>query len=85
MKALDIILQRLIGCITIVIVLKKWCSTRLFIINSFTWNLLLKDCTEVIWKVNANDLLTVPQPEETGMRHSVQAMLSKVRELFHID
>ena len=54
------------------------------IVNKLTWNLLLKDCTEVIWKVNANDLLTVPQPEETGLRHSAQAILAKIREQFNI-
>ena len=54
-------------------------------VNKLTWNLLLKDCTEVIWKVNANELLTVPQPEETGLRHNVQTMLAKFRNLFHKD
>ncbi len=54
------------------------------IVNKLTWNLLLKDCTEVIWKVNANDLLTVPQPEEKGLRHTAQAILAKIRELFNI-
>lgn len=55
------------------------------LVNKLTWNQLLKDCTDVIWRVNANDLLTVPQPEETGLRHTVQLILEKCRELLHIE
>lgn len=55
------------------------------LVNKLTWNLLLKDCTDVIWKVNANDLLQIPQPEETGLRHTAQSILAKIRDLLHID
>ena len=55
------------------------------LVNKLTWNQLLKDCTDVIWKVNANDLLQIPQPEETGLQHAVQYILAKIRELLHMD
>jgi hypothetical protein len=52
--------------------------------NQLTWNQLLKDCTDVIWRVNEKDLLQYPQPEETGLRHTVQMFLAKIQELLHI-
>ncbi len=34
------------------------------LINKLTWNLYLKDCTDVIWKVNEDDLLQIPQVDD---------------------
>lgn len=54
------------------------------LVNKLTWNQLIKDCTDVIWKVDANDLLQIPQSEETGLRHTAQLIWAKICELLHI-
>lgn len=52
-------------------------------VNKLTWNQLIKDCTDVIWKVNENDLTA--QSNETGFIRLIQSMLTKIRELLRID
>ncbi len=53
--------------------------------NKLTWNQLIKDCTDVIWKVNENDLLQTPQLDETGLLHLIQSMLTRIRALIGIN
>ena len=53
--------------------------------NKLTWNQLIKDCTDVIWKVNENDLLQPPQIDETGLLHLIQSILTRIRALIGIN
>ena len=49
--------------------------------NKLTWNQFIKDCTDVIWRLNENDLLQTAQSENTGLGHRIQSMLAKFLEL----
>ena len=49
--------------------------------NKLTWNQFLKDCTDVIWRLNENDLSQTAQSENTGLGHRIQSMLAKFLEL----
>jgi hypothetical protein len=52
--------------------------------NKLTWNQLIKDCTDVIWKVNEKDLLQPPVLDETGFFYLIQSMLAKIKALIGI-
>ena len=49
--------------------------------NKLTWNQFIKDCTDVIWRLNENDLSQTAQSENTGLGHRIQSMLAKFLEL----
>lgn len=52
--------------------------------NKLTWNQLIKDCTDVIWRVNEKDLLQPPVLDETGFFYLIQSMLAKIKALIGI-
>lgn len=52
--------------------------------NKLTWNQLIKDCTDVIWKVNENDLLEIPQLEDEGLLQWIKSALAKILEAIGI-
>lgn len=52
--------------------------------NKLTWNQVIKDCTDVIWKVNEKDLLQPPELDETGFFCLIQSMLAKIKALIGI-
>ena len=52
--------------------------------NKLTWNQVIKDCTDVIWKVNEKDLLQPPVLDETGFFYLIQSMLAKIKALIGI-
>lgn len=51
------------------------------LVSKLTWNQLLKDCTDVIWKVNENDLLQPPEVDDTCLLQVIKSMLTKIIEL----
>ena len=52
--------------------------------NKLTWNQLIKDCTDVIWRVNENDLLETPQLEDEGLLQWIKSALAKILGIFDI-
>jgi hypothetical protein len=49
--------------------------------NKLTWNQFIKDCTDVIWKIDENDLSQTAQADNTGLGHRIQSILAKILEL----
>ena len=49
--------------------------------NKLTWNQFIKDCTDVIWRIDENDLSQTVQIENTGLGHRIQSILAKFLEL----
>lgn len=46
--------------------------------NKLTWNQLIKDCTDVIWKIAEEDLLQSPEAETAGFGHWIQSKLAEL-------
>ena len=51
------------------------------LINKLTWNQLIKDCTDVIWRLDENALSQTAQADNTGLGHRIQSILAKILEL----